>query len=358
MKASNNGVDLRRSSEAHILIQIEQLVQQACLHDKAIGIAPGLSNIGQTILPSVMRTVVDKLEVFLSIYNPGLSYGETVQAFWNACEEFDFINAKGMVKGAPSLGFWMDMDRFRLYDFLYQIRRYATSQACLRKKADRLYESKQNLQSINDYVDALRARYSKLLVVRTDLHFDLKSLAPLSISNVYLQLDKVLEVLKKREKVFENAVGNIWRVEQGNRRGYHIHLVVFYNGQLAKSPEFKSHEIGSFFQWDIMGGSGWYYSPHDDRKKFKAKGKYGLGMAHHANDALYENVMGVAGYLADPEKQDQYLRAKPMRRRALGMGLAPTISIGRGRPRNQLPTLVDGDALVPSPLEQEIDKAS
>ncbi|MCB1660915.1 MAG: hypothetical protein KDI39_22075, partial [Pseudomonadales bacterium] len=57
------------------------------------------------------------------------------------------------------------------------------------------------------------------------------------------------------------------------------------------------------------------------KEKYNRVNRLGVGMIHRNDSVACENMTLALGYLAKPEKLDQYLRMKPKGRRTFGRGL-------------------------------------
>lgn len=146
-----------------------------------------------------------------------------------------------------------------------------------------------NLASLKGYVSDLFDRYSRLLVVRLDLGYRQGlSLNPLMAQyqvavstrpeyGISSQNDQSMlryphvtvdQIRQHREELLDfirntyrqNFCGYAWKLEYGARKGYHIHLVLFFNGaNLCKDVAIGAH-IGNYWNRFITAGQGNYYN--------------------------------------------------------------------------------------------------
>jgi hypothetical protein len=63
------------------------------------------------------------------------------------------------------------------------------------------------------------------------------------------------------------------------------------------------------------------HSCNANKRKYARLGILGIGMIHRNDEAACMNAINAVGYLAEPEKEDQFLRMKPEGRRSFGTGM-------------------------------------
>lgn len=109
--------------------------------------------------------------------------------------------------------------------------------------------------------------------------------------------------------LFDNVVGYIAKMEYGQSRGHHFHVILFMDGQKVKNDQFIVQEVGKYWRDVVMKGQGAF---HNCNQKIFGTGMYsykrvGIGMIDHA-DLDKRNVLkkDVLGYLT---KSEQFVRA-------------------------------------------------
>ena len=146
-----------------------------------------------------------------------------------------------------------------------------------------------NLASLRGYVSDLFARYSRLLVVRLDLGYRQGlSLNPLmaqykvavstqpeygvsppheqfmpqihhvAIGQIQQHREALLDFI--RDTYSEDFCGYAWKLEYGARKGYHYHLLLFFNGANLRSDVAIGALIGNRWNRVITAGLGNYYN--------------------------------------------------------------------------------------------------
>ncbi len=289
--------DLLLNSQAHILIEIEGLVNAI-----SAGTYPYCrDNLNCYGLPS-------HLTRYLSVYHPNYDYSEHLTVFWLGCQQAGIF---------PNSVFIWPEQILALVQFIsVQVK----SDSFRRKAPVRRYQTKQNCQSIQQYASALHDRYSRLLVVRVDLYYRMEAQSRVGIHMVYQHLDQMAKALYTHHDIFAHRHGHAWCLEQGATRGYHIHSIYYFDGSKHQNDWYKAQQIGEL--WSVItGGLGAYHSCNttQEKAKYESRGMLGVGMIHRNDTEACQNSVHVASYLADAEK-DQYLRMRPSGRRAFATG--------------------------------------
>jgi hypothetical protein len=284
---------LELPSQSSLLIEIENLVKD---------IAKGLSAL-------VSDKIIKRLSTYLSVYQPDYDYSEYVEAFWFGCNQVGVLTS-GYLGNSEQLS--------RLIQIIAD---YTKRPMFKRRVSDRRYQTKQNAKRIEDYAQSLHQQYARLLVIRVDLGYRTDNQPLIDVDRVYQHLDKINKI-RYTHSLFTHLVGSAWCLEQGITKGYHIHAVYYFKGSEHHFDGYMAQQIGELWQklTDVLGT---YHSCNtkDEKDKYDKQGKLGIGMIRRNDSVACENSINAVGYLADSEKEDQYLRMKPKRRREFGTGL-------------------------------------
>lgn len=315
-------------SQSEMLIKIEHYVN-------------AVSNRGGTFPPSwrarerraYCDEVLRELPKLLWFYVPEHEYSEHIEAFWHACEKLGFLNCgqpTWMVRqltlpGVDSLAVVRELEE--------RIAEYTTTLRFRRRASDRRYEQRMASERLEAYSRFLIAQYARSLVLRVDLAY-LKDAKP-TIAEVYRDLDRLLALIHERKEVFEDATGYVWRVEQGGQTGgYHIHFSLVLPGHLHQRDGYLAKQLGAL--WKIITQQrGKPHSCNANKRKYSRLGILGIGMIHRNDEAACRNAINAVGYLAEPEKEDQFLRMKPEGRRSFGTGMFERSSVTSPAPLNR-----------------------
>ena len=167
-----------------------------------------------------------------------------------------------------------------------------------------------NQRSLKNYFNELLDRHRKLLLVRVDLSY--KALSQPSISQFNRDIKKLVSRIQDKDTIFKDQVGYAYRLEQGGKsKGYHCHLLLIYNGSLRNRDSYLAQSIGELWQDKITKGDGQFFNCNqaEHKKYYLDLNQLGVGMIERRNSKDVENALKAIGYLADLDKDDQYLRA-------------------------------------------------
>ncbi|USX25537.1 inovirus Gp2 family protein [Oxalobacteraceae bacterium OTU3CINTB1] len=195
---------------------------------------------------------------------------------------------------------------------------------------------KKSYSSAEKYVQSLFEKYSRLLVVRLDLGFRNTENAideGVSIEDAKKLLSRFLNA-KRSNKIFDDVVGYIWKLEYGELKGYHYHLLIFLDGSRARKDISRGMLMGEYWL-NLTQGNGVFYVSNFNKHCFEKLGLLGIGMISHSESDKIRNLHKILKYFF---KTDQYLREKPSKRsRMYGKGETVQMnSLGRGRPRAKI----------------------
>ena len=171
--------------------------------------------------------------------------------------------------------------------------------------------NRRNQIKLEEYFSKLVGRHCKLLLVRVDLHYSSEKNP--SMKQFDQDIKKLITRVQNKDTIFKGQVGYAYRLEQGGKsRGYHCHLLIIYNGTPHCSDGYLGMKIGELWQEEITRGDGEFYNCNQSKHKqrYKQEGRLGIGMILRKDQHKVKNAKTTIGYLARPEKDDQYLRGK------------------------------------------------
>ncbi|OTG74035.1 hypothetical protein B9T26_07820 [Acinetobacter sp. ANC 4169] len=240
-----------------------------------------------------------------AVHNPDCTYSPLVEAYFNllpeniSCEDQEIFESKSVFQCLQRE--LAEKQESFLDGFIDQIR--------------------DNQRSLKKYFNELLDRHRKLLLVRVDLSY--KALSQPSIGKFNRDIEKLVSRIQDKDTIFKDQVGYVYRLEQGGKsRGYHCHLLLIYNGSLRNRDSYLGQCIGELWKDKITGGCGQFYNCNqaEHKKYYWGLNQLGIGMIERRNSKEVGNALKAIGYLADLEKNDQYLRAplKGMRKFSKG----------------------------------------
>ncbi|MDX8128018.1 inovirus-type Gp2 protein [Methylomonas sp. OY6] len=199
-----------------------------------------------------------------------------------------------------------------------------------------IYKAHRNANKIHGgmmrYIDSLFEHYSRLVVIRLDLHEDGPIMSRDDIEKKYWQAKYDFNHLlnnAKMNSLFDDMVGYIWSLEYGPERGYHYHLVLFFDGSQVRDDVYLAWQIGEYWHSIITNGRGSYWNCNVNKEDYHY---LGIGMIHYSDVEKINNLKQAAAYLI---KVDHYVRMlTPDNGRTFGRGeILPPRTSTVGRPR-------------------------
>jgi len=208
------------------------------------------------------------------------------------------------------------------------IRQEARSKSFLGKLKNYQRSSNKNYKELTSYVDALFERYSRLLVVRVDLSYQ-KQHAQTTQAEAKGDREHLLQNTRSN-KLFDDMVGYIWKLEHGAEKGFHYHMIFFFDGSKVRQDITKALLIGQYWTNVVTKGRGLYYNCNADKSRYKS---CGIGMVHNADSLMRDSLTSLAvPYLT---KADLYMKLQTTGR-GMGKMERPRQKDPRGRPRTPI----------------------
>nr|WP_315252937.1 inovirus-type Gp2 protein [uncultured Duganella sp.] len=270
------------------------------------------------------------MSAFLSEYSLEKVYTPHVQEFFSVCvgqmgltaSDFTAEPFRPITNGEKKA--WVVFN-----EIVEEISRVVKSREFKRKVYARAEVLKKGFNGTKMYVDALFEKYAKLLVIRVDFSFQFdENGEAISLKKAQEEFAKFL-TNKRSKALYKNCVGYIWRLEFGEKKGYHYHLFFFFDGSKSQQHVFLAWEIGK--DWiTITEGKGMYFNCNAkaERKEYL---HVGIGKVSHDDACKREVLLKVLSYLY---KTDQLIKEKLSEKtKTWGKGGMPSAISGLGRPR-------------------------
>ena len=174
------------------------------------------------------------------------------------------------------------------------------------------------LKAAHTHISNLIDKRCKLLVLRIDFSYRKDLVNQITLDEVKNDLEHFLSNRRNKPSLFSNMDGYIWKLEYGPDKGYHYHLLLFFNGSKHQNDYYLAKEIGEYWKHCITKGRGIYFNCNAKKSDYWY---IGIGMIRRDDDMMIFNLKHrVVGYLV---KSDQYLMAKLLgNNRCFGMGAA------------------------------------
>ena len=212
--------------------------------------------------------------------------------------------------------FRKEYDRFNsLIDLISTASKESAFVAKLKAQKDKV---NRRLKRAHGHIDNLIEKRCKLLVLRVDFSYRKDLLGQITLDEAKNDLEHFLSNRRSKPSLFENMDGYIWKLEYGPDKGYHYHLVLFFNGSKHQNDYYLAKEIGEYWKHSITKERGIYFNCNAKKNDYW---HLGIGMVKRDDNEMILNLKNrVVGYLV---KSDQYLMAKRLgNNRCFGMGSA------------------------------------
>lgn len=189
-------------------------------------------------------------------------------------------------------------------------------------------KEKRRQMSNESYLDALQERYSKLCVVRVDLHYKKDEANNITLEKATKDINRLLNN-RRNNSTFDDNVGYVLKTEYGEDRNVHFHTFFFYDGQKVQKDMIKAEDIGKYWTENITHGKGTYYSCNrNDYKDNQA-----IGMLDYRDTEKRRNLDYAMAYLVKEEQSIEGLKENE-KDRSIRRGTMPKVKGNIGRPRN------------------------
>lgn len=183
-------------------------------------------------------------------------------------------------------------------------------------------------RQLHEYVARLFAQRARLLVIRLDLEYRSEFALGISIQEAKADLRRFFVNLRASSQ-YDAHVGYIWRLEDGEKTGYHFHVAFFLDGSMVREDISHAQMLGEYWANFITNGRGRYWNCNADMRPHRSSG---IGMIHHADEQKRAELTRALDYLI---KADQGVLIRGGR--SMGHGqVEEKPMVGPGRPRTPL----------------------
>ncbi|WP_313514260.1 inovirus-type Gp2 protein [Pseudomonas sp.] len=300
-------------SQSDIAFQIEDLVDAVEHSEWPVQSVTDSGKTKRTKLARYFENLAQMLE--LVSRSDGYHYGPSLRLFQQACHDMG-VEHSPLLAGITS--FDEETSQYRDYSdtlnrLAERIRQLTLERGYRRRRGDSTYKWHQQSREVAEYLDQVLDRYATTLVIRIDLYYRAAAQARLRVEHVFADLQRLIRS-RERNPIFEHETGYICRVEQGERRGYHIHTAFFFNGAMVRGDIYKAQQIGALWE-QITRGKGSYHNCNQGKAQYGDK--CGIGMIHRGDEEARDNAHHAMSYLI---KRSQQLGLRPKGAKCLRKG--------------------------------------
>ena len=171
----------------------------------------------------------------------------------------------------------------------------------------RTKENKARYEEYCRYIDALFKKRARLMVLRLDLFFQKKYRDNIDVFDMTNKLDHLINNAPNNQ-LFEFWEGYIAKLEYGIDKGFHWHIIIFFDGSMKNgmSHIYWAKKIGEYWV-KITKGRGGYWNVNASVDHHEKWGQCGIGVINRKDADKRKNLKHIVGYLF---KETQYFRPK------------------------------------------------
>lgn len=311
---------------------------------------------------SAIANHLPRLRQYARLFNPSYSFDPALRFFF---EQYRQHAIKNYADACPNELMHDGRAVSALFDdFLGVMRERAKEAKLVKAVADWRSKSTKNLKRALAIESELFTRHGRVGVIRIDLAYraaifspeeieqhmaevakkkldtedalywsssDLESAAPMegrvSFEEVQLDRKRLFANMKGKPSLFEHLLGYVTRIECSPLAGYHMHLVLFFNGAKVQQLDWLAQQIGEYWVERITKGRGRFHNCNRDWNEKHPN--YGIGMINHDEDVKRANLREkVLAYLC---KADQSVEVLPYK----GCNLFSAEILHRGRAKGR-----------------------
>ncbi len=245
----------------------------------------------------------------------GIEYSASIQAFKDMTQDIEAL--RGTLCLEDYLSCLSSVDALKLIRRLKDHRSQILDEIRLFRQ-----QESDNQTSFLTYVQQMIQDHYQVLIVRVDLGYLKEFMLNVTVHDFYLHTQVLCKYLKDKNGCFKHLLGYGLALEQKEKKGYHAHLMLIYNGSERCQDRYLGDLVS--LKWQAIT-HGWGYGRNGNTKEnkdqFASKGLLGIGRIHRKYPKELQNALNVARYLTHPEKYLQRLLVKRIGKRTFFKGI-------------------------------------
>jgi hypothetical protein len=155
------------------------------------------------------------------------------------------------------------------------------------------------LRDASKYMADLFAHNSRLLILRVDLYFRPVNGEWVDTAVAGRSIKRYMRALRE-ERIVPDVRGWLARLENGFRRGIHVHLLIAMDGHKHREAASWSRVLGDTWVNKFSGGYGAYFNCYTRKGWYRFNG---LGLVHISDHAKLLGVREALRYITKPDFQ-------------------------------------------------------
>ena len=104
-------------------------------------------------------------------------------------------------------------------------------------------------QRLSDLIYKAAENHSKLLPIRIDCHLNSqthRNMTPIERDH-FVRYFQIMQNKMRRNTTFKHFITHVAKIEYGHNRGWHMHLLMLFDGQYLKNDYHLSYQIGEYW---------------------------------------------------------------------------------------------------------------
>ncbi|MDZ4285625.1 MAG: hypothetical protein U1A23_01720, partial [Candidatus Sungbacteria bacterium] len=149
-----------------------------------------------------------------------------------------------------------------------------------------------------DFEEQMFSNSSRYLVLHLTLSYQIRYRDDVTLNKIQNHRDTFFRhVGEYPSPLLQGIKGCIWKLEEGNQSGLHLHLLIFYSAE-RKADVMVARAIGDYWVNEVTGGRGEYWNSNADKDKLNRWG-VGIGQVNRHDNSKRESLRAfIANYIA------------------------------------------------------------
>lgn len=346
------------------LFRIDQMVREIAQSDDT-GFVITYSSVGKPDVArrELARKYYDSLNAFLGQYSDRVIYSPHVEVFYDACEALR-ITPRTFLFGKP-LAYVTQEHGDRYADLFNQLISKIRGLCDTRRFKTKLQRRERNARRNEAKGLALEANMydwkSRHLILMLHFGYKPEHRSAITLKEIQTHRDRFLNN-RRMNRLLRGINGFIWKIEQGEKTGLHLHVLIFYSPK-SQRDVFIAKKIGEYWVNVVtLRGKGAYWNSNADKRRH-AKYGHGVGTgeidrtADQKREALRENIRYLAKsdqYLLETEAENSHTfgTSQPRKKKKAGRPRVVTPKRDANTASNAQVDSVDGESLGDAVVDQ------
>ncbi len=157
---------------------------------------------------------------------------------------------------------------------------------------------RRNTRNGLDFEEEMFINSSRYLILHITASYQKKYRGDVTLNTIQDHRDLFLRHIKEYPNdLLQMVRGIIWKLEEGDRSGLHLHLLIFYSAQ-RKSDVIVAQKIGEHWANEVTHGRGDYWNTNANKENLKRWG-VGIGQVNRHDNSKRESLQAfIANYMA------------------------------------------------------------